>query len=276
MYLVITLLIATSILVQRAVEGLLCDLITFGLIALLQYQLLHLAHEVIHQRKLSTAWPRKITNFVLLFPLGLSDSFRREHLSHHKNLGNPQLDPDYPTVGHFPKSRLEFIRLFVKSLVGISALSQVTRQLKKKDHSRNALIDSLQLAIVQILLLILFASVLGLSSYFTFWLLPLVTVVKVLTQARGLAEHGNPNGGQPILRSFECNGVFSRFIGSFGFRYHSEHHLFPSIPFKQLRVVRARLLTAGIDIKLGETSFELAPSGYLVVLTNWFRSLPWK
>jgi fatty acid desaturase len=97
--------------------------------------------------------------------------------------------------------------------------------------------------------------------YLFFWIVPLLTFNMLLLRIRGIAEHGLP--GQlavPIATADEGNfftrsaltpmraprsrvlrTLESALIGSLSCNFHHEHHLYPNVPFYNLRRLHERI-----------------------------------
>jgi fatty acid desaturase len=244
-------------------------------IAFLQYCLLHAAHEATHHYFQPRSTARLPVALLVAYPIGLTLSFRDEHLSHHRYFGSAELDADYSAYEPFPKSRLHFLQFVVFNFSGLSAVLHALRRLSDKAR-RPPWHDNATLVCVQLVCIVYFTAVFGTINYFIYWLLPLLTVVKGLAQLRGLAEHGNRDeGGGATLRTFLGEGMVSRFLGAFGFRYHAEHHLYPMVPFDNLDKVRERMMTASSPAIASGVLIDTYRGNHVQFLWDAFRALPW-
>lgn len=261
---------------NRAISPMLVAIVTFLMISLLQYHLLHAAHEASHQ----DFWPKsKTATLVALcvaYPIGLSRSFRDEHLLHHKYLGDSKRDPDFCTYGTPPKSRTEFVIFVFGSLSGLATIKQILWRIRSMTPTAPAKYDLLMLTVVQMFLLGIITLSMHPIAYFIFWLLPLLTVVKGLAQLRGLAEHGDPVAGRYVLRTFLSGGVVARFMGNMGFCHHAEHHLYPMVPYENLQMVREGMLSKLNIVPAIHTSVEINRGSHFSFLWDWFRRLQWR
>lgn len=248
----------------------------FIVIGLLQYRLLHAAHEACHQDFRPGSKSKNLVAILVAYPIGLTKSFRTEHLLHHSYFGDPERDPDYPTFGVSPSSRIGYLVFVLKGFSGVAAIEQVVRRIRSTKPDAAARIDSLLLVASQLVLLIVFTVSISPESYFLFWLLPLLTIVKGLAQLRGLAEHGDPVPHKYVLRSFLNDGIVALFMGNMGFRHHAGHHLYPMVPYEHLQMVREKMLSSlNTDSETG-ISIEIYPGSHLSILREWYLRLPWR
>jgi fatty acid desaturase len=244
-------------------------------IGFLQYCLLHAAHEAAHHDFHPRSRTRLPLAFLVAYPIGLTLSFRDEHLLHHRHFGNAELDSDYSVYEPFPKSRFSFLKFVVLNFSGIGAISQALRRASNKVIP-TPWHDSATLVCVQAVFIVCFTVVFGTVNYFIYWLLPLLTVVKGLAQVRGLAEHGTrTEGGGATLRTFLGEGMVCRFLGVLGFRHHAEHHLYPMVPFDNLDKVRERMMRASSPAIARGVVIEPYRGSHIQFLWEAFRVLPW-
>ena len=94
----------------------------FG-IGMLQYSLLHAAHEATHHYFQPRSGARLLVALLVAYPIGLTLSFRDEHLLHHTHFGDPRLDADYSVYEPFPKSRLELLKFLIFNFSGLGAIT---------------------------------------------------------------------------------------------------------------------------------------------------------
>lgn len=203
----------------------------FGVVAflgigLLQYCLLHAAHEATHHYFQPRSETRMLVAFLVAYPIGLTLSFRDEHLLHHTHFGDARLDADYSVYEPFPKSRIELLKFLVFNFSGLGAIAHAFHRARNKTI-QTAWHDTATLVSVQAAFFVCFTVVFGAVNYFIYWLLPLLTVVKGLAQVRGLAEHGNRNEEGAVLRTFLANGL----VGSSEFSASGTMRSIISIPW---------------------------------------------
>ena len=229
--------------------------------------LLQLIHEASH-RLLSNNKNQNdfIGTYFCALPVGVFfDGYVKGHLLHHA-WTNTEKDPKADTEKYRvtdcrdPKLYL----LFLKDILGITALNIFFAYKgngeKPESGKRKPLISLGQLCLVQFLILgVLFGF--QIKDYFLFWLFHAISPHMFLMRIRGIAEHGlarqkgieikEPSEGNFYTRSFFTSMSHYRFlplvwmerilIGSLSVNHHHEHHLFPTVPFYNLKRVHERV-----------------------------------
>lgn len=247
-------------------------LVLFVSLPAIQYRLLHAAHESVHQDSHSRAKYALRNKIFLYWPLGLTPSFRQEHLAHHRHFGDPSRDPDASIYERTLDSRLNLVTFVLEGFLGIAALRQVLRRLNTAASESSKPRHFIELAIFH-LILILMAVAVGHLFLYLAWVLSLSTIVKGFSQLRGLAEHGRQLQGPYVLRSFLDNSSFARFVGNTGFRHHAEHHLYPNVPFERLDLIRRRILRLGECSQDTRETIEFYNGNHFSILKLWCKPL---
>jgi fatty acid desaturase len=202
------------------------------------------------------------------YPIGLSLGFRDLHWQHHRHMGDPELDPDFGNYCAFPKSKAALILRVCKNASGIVAVWQFLKG--QGGNGKSAWGEQLKMALVQLVILSLFSAVLGPLYYFGFWILPLITLTRAFTFLRTFCEHASPERDF-TLRTLRGRWFQTDTLGMYNFNFHSEHHLYPSIPYPNLPGTSALILE-----RLGDPNpvYEVYDGGYLQWLSEQFRALP--
>ncbi len=243
------------------------------LIGWLQYVLIQAMHEACHQ--VCDGLPGWLAGVLLFNAFGLSRSYRKIHLAHHRHFNSTD-DPDGHAYLRFPSSRLELMSILGRHLSGWAAVRQLVDQSVGQAGQKHAgsPLDRFAMPLTQLVILGAFTLLSGPQDYVLFWLLPLFTVVKLLGYLRILAEHADPERG-PILRSFRC-GAAGRILGPYGFTRHAEHHAYAAVPFELLHgyegderrhVIEAYAGARGVEVEIFEGS-------HFTLLARWWRQLP--
>jgi len=250
----------------------------FCVIGWSQYSLGNGMHEAVHNN-LRNKRSDMLASFLTAYPIGLTLDYRDFHLRHHRHLGTED-DPEFAVYTRFPRTKTAMIRRFIWNLSGIPAAIQFLGQREratgargKRDYS-----ELLKFALVQLLIAAGFWHAFdSIWSYVVFWVLPIMTVGKLLSTTRLLCEHGSPDRDW-VVRTIVGRRWQTWLMGAFDFNYHAEHHLFPSIPYAQLQKLHSRNRAhAERDQSYRPFGgrFEIFDGGYLALLAHWFRILPW-
>jgi fatty acid desaturase len=206
-------------------------------------------------------------NYLCAYPIGVNlKGFRSGHNNHHVNTATPDDSPtDLDKYKIVDTKKFDLYKLFLKDLIGISALEVFFSYGKNKTETVNIekkskkefFLTLTKLSLVQLFILSLFGF--NVLNYFLFWLFPLMSPHMFLMRIRGLAEHGQSNqlgcvaetnsAGTFYTRSFMTNVSIYKsnslvflekiLIGSFYVHYHHEHHIFPKVPWYNLKKLNA-------------------------------------
>lgn len=201
-----------------------------------------------------------IGDIFVAYPLMLSlDLYRANHMQHHRYTNTvhdydyriQRRDPDQ----HFPKSPRGMARLLLRSVTGlnyyrIARAGRIWAPIANFHNPKRFGFDyrlSLRLRYV-VWAVLVYGAILW--SPFRWQILGLILIpqffwVNVFNRIRAMAEH---NG---LPDSQELNGtrtviptLLDRFlIGPMNVSYHLEHHLFPSVPWHNLRRLHRHLMT---------------------------------
>lgn len=184
------------------------------------------------------------------------DSYRTLHDRHHRLL-NQADDPDLPLyrIGRNRRrllldllADLCWVSLFRRALVyreqGLLAGgggSPALRHLAGK-AAANAILLSVQVAA--------WGAVPGVLVYALFWVVPLFSFYPMIIRLRLITEHFAPEVFDPdapavfVARTSVC-GPLEHYLFGAQMDYHFEHHLFPGIPYHELRRMHGELVRAG-------------------------------
>jgi fatty acid desaturase len=202
-------------------------------------------------------------------------SYRTVHLEHHQHLGTPS-DPEFSLYSVFPKSRTAMLLRFVWFVSGIPAILQFFQLQSSGAGSRGV---SGSLAAVQMVIVLAFYLAFGNVLFYIFlWALPVATVGKLLSSTRLLCEHSSPSH-EWVVRTISGPRWQTWIMGAFDFNFHSEHHLFPSVPYAGLSELHSRhkaYAQSHPEYRPFDGRLEFFEGGYLRLLGVWFRELPWK
>lgn len=230
----------------------------FVLVASRQYALLILMHDAFHCLLHSE---RRVNDIVGAWFIGAAcgSSYwvsRGSHLEHHRKLGelnDPELflysaGPPRPKhgVGAFTR---HFLLLILGDQILHTHLGPGTGQaVPIATRLGSALRRLLPVSVAQVTLLGLFTLAGSWQTYFTLWILPLLTLTVLLNGLRVFCDHANhtdkPGDERHRLVSYLSSPLERFFIAPFHMNYHAEHHLFTYVPHYRLPALRERLMAS--------------------------------
>ncbi len=231
-------------------------LAAFPIIAARQYALLILMHDAFH----SLLHPNRRLNdligmLLIASPCGSTYwSARTGHLEHHRKLGGED-DPEFFLHSAGPprdkRTASSFVAHFLRLAAGGQFLythitsTTATEGVSVMGQAAAVFPRLLLVTAVQTLLLGLFILAGSWTTYFTLWLLPLVTLVVILNGLRAFCDHANlsdeARGEAARLVSYISSPAERFFLSPFHMNYHAEHHLFPYVPHYRLPALRQRM-----------------------------------
>ena len=191
-------------------------------------------------------------------------SYKRSHtLDHHHKLGDPEQDPDYRYYrqsGVFEtRSRLHFAMAYlIRPLFCLNAPASLRYLLVNRLVLNRNTSELVAVLVCQGLLAATLTVAVGPEGYLLYWLLPYLTTFQALTWFIELAEH------YPIVAHAQSNLQATRnrfshplehfFTGMHGENFHLVHHLFPAIPYWNLKNAHRVLL--------GDPSYATINAGF--------------
>lgn len=243
---IVVLIVAASWFSNTAVSFL-CIL----LIATRQHALLALMHEYSHyQLSRRHAWLNDLIGDVFTaLPFFITiPGFRRNHLPHHRHATTDQ-DPNWVATlkkarYRFPKTRTQIAIEIAKHCIGWYTLADLKGYTIDAGMAVNLpRITRVNRAVCAIFLV---TAVSWFDLWWTvllYWIVPLSTFLMAILYVRDMGEHfGMVSPGIAGSRTVLA-GWFERIlICQNGVNFHTEHHLFPSVPFFRLRRLHDALM----------------------------------
>lgn len=232
------------------VDNLVVRIIAFLLMGRAHAQFLSLMHEAAHRLLFSN---KRVNDFVGNWLLGYpsftsTPAYRRVHMAHHREEFGPD-EPDVPLYANYPVSPASLRRKLMRDAFGITGAKLFRAQLRglrapdERVRRTQQKIWSMQIALL----------VAGIVTgawwlYPLFWLLPNMTVWRVINRLRSIAEHGGMTSG--IDRRMSTHAVRQRLVARFflvpyNIGFHTAHHVDAGIPFRNLPDYTRRLRAAG-------------------------------
>lgn len=213
--------------------------VTFLLMGRMHAQFLSLMHEAAH-RLLFThkATNDFVGNWLLGYPVMTStQAYRRVHMAHHKREFGPN-EPDIPLYANYPISSASLRRKLIRDATGQTGwklLRGQMRGLRSPDSRvRHTLIKML---LLQVLIASVFIATGYAWMYPVMWVLPYLTVWRVINRLRSIAEHGGMREDDD--RRYTTHSVhqhwFARFyMVPYNIGFHMAHHVDAGVPFRHL------------------------------------------
>jgi fatty acid desaturase len=205
-------------------------------------------HEAVHYRLLpNRKWNNWVGEIFAAWPVLVTvNGFRQTHWAHHRR-PNTLEDPDWQRKQHelfeYPKSGLDMAFITLKYWLGLYAIRQAI------EANQGAKIP----ARLKYLRLAFYGAIAAASIVFKFWpglliywFVPLFTYFLWIIYVRGVAEHfGGIEDHDDLLRKtrhIEANFFERLLIAPNYIHVHIGHHLYPSVPFYNLRELQRLLM----------------------------------
>lgn len=177
-----------------------------------------------------------------------TDAYRRVHMAHHREEFGPD-EPDIPLYANYPISEASFRRKLWRDASGRTGL----RLLRDQLAGIKSPVAVVRRTLVKILAvqaaLIATAIVSGYWwAYPLFWLLPYLTVWRVINRLRSIAEHGGlmaSDDRRVATHSVTQHPVAQFFLVPFNIGFHLAHHVDAGVPFRNLSRYHRLLVDAG-------------------------------
>jgi fatty acid desaturase len=209
-----------------------------------------LMHEAAHRLLFSN---KRLNDFVGRWIVGYpiftsTDAYRRVHMAHHRHEFGPD-EPDIPLYSGYPISPASFRRKLVRDATGQTGFRLFRDQFAptrwKDSRARRTL---LQILLVQAVLLAAAIAVGKWWLYPLLWVLPYVTVWRVINRLRAIAEHGGMNASSDRRETTHTvkQHALARFIlVPYHIGWHLPHHVDAGIPMRALPRYHQALIEAG-------------------------------
>ncbi len=217
--------------------------VAFLLMGRAHAQLLALMHESVHRLLFRN---RKLNDFAGRWLLGYmsfvnTDGYRYVHMAHHRQEFGPN-EPDIPLYANYPITRASFWRKMRRDGLGSTGFRMLRGQFMtifQRNTSEKIPQRNTQRKIFAIHGALLIFSVIFVNPwvYAMLWLVPYLTVWRVMNRLRAIAEHGGLRADDD--RRFTTHSVKQHLFSSFFFvpfnlGWHIAHHADSGIPFRSL------------------------------------------
>lgn len=237
--------------------------VAFLLMGRAHAQLLALMHESVHRLLFRN---RKLNDFAGRWLLGYmsfvnTDGYRYVHMAHHREEFGPN-EPDIPLYANYPITRASFWRKMRRDGLGSTGFRMLRGQFmsifKTDPQQLNTQRKIFTLHAVLLILSVIFVNP---WVYVMLWLLPYITVWRVMNRLRSIAEHGGlrADSDRRITTHSVKQHLFSSFFFvPFNLGWHIAHHTDSGIPFRSLPKYHRQLRASGFVTDAYEYSSYLA------------------
>ncbi len=220
-------------------------------------QFLSLMHEAAHRLLFSK---KQLNDWVGRWLIGYpaftnTDAYRRVHMAHHRDEFGPE-EPDIPLYANYPISPASFRRKLLRDVTGQTGWKLLRQQFAGLGGA-DPLTRRSQRKILAVQVGLLAVSIaFGLpQAYLVLWLLPHLTVWRVINRLRSVAEHGGMQRGNDrrvATHAIRQSPMARFYLVPYNIGFHLSHHVDSGIPFRSLpeyhrELQRAGYLTADLE-----------------------------
>jgi fatty acid desaturase len=235
--------------------------IVFVLMGRTHAQFASLMHEAAHRLLFKN---RALNDFVGRWLLGYpgfttTDGYRRVHMAHHREEFGPD-EPDIALYANYPVPPASLRRKLMRDATGRTGIRLLRQQLRGL-RAPDALVRHTQWKIWGLQVAMLAGCIVGgvWWLYPLFWLLPYLTVWRVINRLRSIAEHGGMMASKDrrITTHTVRQHPFARFmIVPYNIGWHLAHHVDSGVPLRNLPRFHEALRDAGyVDDSLEYPSY---------------------
>ena len=213
-------------------------------------QFASLMHEAAHRLLFSN---RRANDLVGRWLLGYpafssTDAYRRAHMAHHREEFGPD-EPDIPLYRGYPIAPDSFRRKLIRDATGRTGWKLLRAQLKGVRSPDQRVRRTLWKILGVQAVLVAAAIVSGhWWVYPLLWLLPYLTVWRVINRLRSIAEHGGMQRSKDrreTTHSVRQHWLARFFLVPYNIGWHLAHHVDSGIPFRNLPRYHEALRDAG-------------------------------
>lgn len=213
-------------------------------------QFASLMHEAAHRLLFSH---KKLNDFVGNWLLGYpamtsSPAYRRVHMAHHRQEFGPE-EPDIPLYANYPISSASLRRKLVRDATGQTGFKLLSTQMRGlRSPDKRVRHTLLKMLLLQVVILVTCTALGYPLLYFFMWVLPYMTVWRVINRLRSIAEHGGLRGDSDrrITTHSVRQSLLARFfLVPFNIGWHLAHHVDAGVPFRNLPAYHRHLHEAG-------------------------------
>jgi fatty acid desaturase len=224
--------------------------VAFVLMGRAHAQFASLMHEAAHRLLFAN---KRLNDIIGRWLLGYpsftsTDAYRRVHMAHHREEFGPD-EPDFPLYRGYPIAPDSFRRKLVRDATARTGL-KLLRGLPAGLRSKDARVRNTAIKILAVQAVLLGASIASGHwwLYPVFWLLPYLTVWRVINRLRSIAEHGGMSRSKDRRETTHSvrQSLAARFLMvPYNIGWHLAHHVDSGVPFRNLPRFHAALRDAG-------------------------------
>jgi len=224
--------------------------VAFILMGRTHAQFASLMHEAAHRLLFAN---RKVNDVVGRWLLGFpsftsTDAYRRVHMAHHRDEFGPD-EPDIALYAGYPIPRDSLRRKLVRDATGRTGFKLFRSQFRGL-RSPDARVRRTLYKILAVQAVMLAACIVSGHwwIYPLLWVLPYMTVWRVINRLRSIAEHGGmqrSNDPRQTTHSVRQHPVARFFLVPYNIGWHLAHHVDSGIPFRNLPRYHRSLHEAG-------------------------------
>jgi fatty acid desaturase len=203
------------------------------------------AHRLLFANRSVNDW---VGRWLLAYPSFTPiDAYRRSHMAHHREEFGPR-EPDIAFYRGYPLPPSSWWRKMRRDAFGNSGWKNL-RALLVAVRSSSSRPVAVRIIGTQV---VIFALLWAIGGHWwtwpVFWLLPWMTIWRVLNRLRAVAEHGGLGASEDrrLTTHHVHQSVLARsLVVPFNTGYHLAHHVDSGVPFSKLPVLQRELEDAG-------------------------------
>ena len=224
--------------------------VAFGLMGRAQAQFASLMHEAAHRllfanRRANDLVGRWLLGYPVFTP---TDAYRRVHMAHHRREFGPD-EPDIPLYAGYPITPASFRRKLVRDATGRTGARLFRAQAAGFRSDRPLVRRTLwQIVLVQA---VLFGVAIAVGYWWVYpvlWVLPFLTVWRVINRLRAIAEHGGMHEStdrRETTHSVRQHPLARFALVPYYIGWHLAHHVDAGVPMRNLPRYHRALVDAG-------------------------------
>jgi len=225
--------------------------VAFLLMGRVNAQFASLMHESAHRLLFSNRRANDtVGRWLLGYPVWTStDAYRRVHMAHHREEFGPD-EPDIALYRGYPITAASFWRKMARDARGSTGAKLLRAQFSSGIRSTDPRVRRTLARIIAVQIMLAAAmTVLGHPlMYPLLWLLPYLTVWRVINRLRSIAEHGGMTRSKDRRATTHSvrQHMSARFaLVPYNIGWHLAHHVDSGIPFRHLPRLHRALTDAG-------------------------------